>query len=110
METKELLNLILVYIERIETYVNGVEYKNFVSNQMLIDAVVLNMEQIGEKANKIDVNYRNANPSVDWDDIIGLRHKAVHHYEGIEPSIIWDIAENDIKSLKSTIETLINKK
>ena len=76
---------------------------------MLIGAVVLNLEQIGEKANKLDVNFRNQNNLIDWDDIIGLRHKAVHHYEGIEPSIIWDIAKEDIKQLKLEIENIISK-
>ena len=109
MDNKKNLELILVYINRIEEYINSIEYKDFVSNQMLIDAVVLNLEQIGEKANKLDINFRKQNSLIDWDDIIGLRHKAVHHYEGIEPSIIWDIAKDDIKELKDNISTLIKK-
>ncbi len=64
-----------------------------------IDAVVRNFEIIGEAANRIDVDFKQEHPSIDWKRIRGFRNRIVHDYFGIDYGIVWSIIENDLSDL-----------
>ncbi len=67
---------------KIIKYIAGLNYDSFIADDKTIDAVVRNLEIIGEAANKIDNSFKIKNPQIDWNRIRGLRNRIVHDYFG----------------------------
>lgn len=86
--------------EKIETYASGVAEKDFKSNKMLQDAIVRNIEIIGEASKNLSENLREANPEIAWRDIMRMRDKIVHHYFRIDVDVVWQTIQSDIAELK----------
>lgn len=84
-------------------------FNDFISNSEKVDAVILNLEQIGETAKKVSVETRKKYLNINWTSIIGLRNMISHEYEGIRLEIIYEIATKNIFSLKSNLYQLIDE-
>jgi len=97
------LSDILESIERIQTYTRGVDYDSFSCNQMMIDAVIRNLEVIGEAAGKVPNEIQNKYPSIPWRKMIGLRNVLIHEYFGVDESIVWEVATTNLREVKPEI-------
>jgi uncharacterized protein with HEPN domain len=86
-----LLEDILESAEKILTYTQSLTYEEFTADSKTIDAVVRNFEIIGEVANRLPDEFKDASEQVDWHKIRGLRNRIVHNYFGIDYSIIWSV-------------------
>jgi uncharacterized protein with HEPN domain len=64
------------------------------------------LEIIGEAANHITEETKNKNSDVDWQRIVALRNLVVHEYFRVDYRIIWDIATNMLKQLKTSIDKI----
>lgn len=104
-----LLQDILQSAENIFTYTRNVSYEEFVSNKMMIDAVIRNFEIIGEAANRLPDEYKDRFPEIDWFKIRGLRNRIVHDYFGIDYDIIWLTKENFLPGLIVSIHELLEQ-
>ena len=76
------------------------------SDDKTIDAVVRNFEIIGEAANRIDSDFRDQNPEIEWKRIRGFRNRIVHDYFGIDYEIVWNIIESYLDELIEWLEKL----
>ena len=94
MKNKLIVEKILKYISKLLEYTKDTEYTSFVNNSILVEACVFNLSQIGELANKIDKEFEESNPSIQWRVMYGLRNKIVHDYEGVNLVLIWDIVRH----------------
>jgi uncharacterized protein with HEPN domain len=101
-----LLNDMLEAIDRIEQYTEGMSFETFSSDHKSIDAVVRNLEIIGEAANRLPEDFKERHPSVEWYKVIGLRHRIVHEYFGIDLEIIWQIVGADLSVLRETLSRM----
>ena len=99
---------ILEAINKIEEYANKLSYESFSNNRMVVDAVVRNLEVMGEVAKNIPLDIKKKYNNVEWKKIIGFRDIVIHAYFGIDLKIVWDIVENKVQELKRVIE-LISK-
>ena len=72
------------FILLIEKYIEGLDYKKFSKNQMVIDAVLRNLELIGEASKKIPEEIQNKYPQIPWKKMYGLRNLIAHEYFGID--------------------------
>lgn len=109
MKNKILIEKILKYIQKILSYVDGIDYEAFAGNAMMVEACVFNLGQIGELANKIDKDFETAHNEIPWRELYGLRNKIIHDYEGVNLTLIWEILETDLLELKNKLEELYNK-
>ena len=98
---------ILEAIARIKRYTIGVDFASFRADEMRIDAVVRNLEIIGEAAKNIPQVQRDLAPTVEWRKIAGLRDIVAHQYFGINLTIIWDVVENRLSDLRSAAVALL---
>lgn len=99
---------ILESVDKIERYVKGISYDNFVENEMIIDAVIRNLEVIGEASKNIPENIREQYTTIPWRRIIGLRNIMIHGYFGIDLSIIWEIITKNLPETKPSIVEMLN--
>ena len=77
-EDPELVSDIMEAIIRIERYMKGVGYQEFLSDTRTQDAIVRNIEIIGEAVKNISDDFKKKHKSFDWKNIAGMRDKLVH--------------------------------
>jgi len=97
---KVYLNDILAAISKIEKYVNDLSFQEFTRDEMRVDAVVRNLEVIGEAAKHVPEESRTKYPFIEWRKISGLRDILIHEYFGVDHDVLWDIVKNKIPVLK----------
>ena len=88
---KVFLEDILEAIRKIREYTDGLSLQAFTADAKTFDAVIRNLEIIGEAAKQIPEDVRGQSPEVEWRRIGRLRDLLIHHYFGIDAQIIWDI-------------------
>ena len=93
--------------ERILEYTENLSYEDFCSKQMVVDAVVRNIEILGEATKNVSDELKNKHPEIEWQEIVRTRDKIIHFYFGVNLSIIWDIIKNDIPNLYEEIEKIM---
>ncbi len=101
-----LIEDIVEAIDKIERYVRKLSKTEFLEDEKTIDAVVRNLEVIGEAANRLPDSFRVNNNAIEWRKIIGLRNRIVHEYFGIDTEIVWQIVQVDLPELKSKLQKL----
>lgn len=94
---------------KIKQYTENLDFNAFVTDEKTKDAVVRNFEIIGEAANRIDPDFRTANPEIEWKRIRGFRNRIVHDYFGIDYEIVWTIVESYLDELIEHLKTFIDK-
>ncbi len=93
-------------IDRIQQYTEGLSFENFSNDRKTIDAVVRNLEIIGEAANRLPEEFKQNHSEVEWYKVVGLRHRIVHEYFGIDLQIIWQILQKDLLELRHNISRM----
>jgi len=106
-DPKIFLEHILESIDKIEKYVAEINEKNFSGNFLVIDAVVRNLEIIGEATKNLPVNYKLTAPHIPWKKIAGMRDNLIHEYFGVNEDLVWKVVKKDIPELKKEIEILL---
>ena len=76
-------------IDKIETYTKGLSFDSFSNDPKTVDAVVRNLEIIGEAAKNIPKEIKVKYPEIPWKPIMGTRDKVIHEYFGIDLEILW---------------------
>ena len=96
-------------INRIESYIQDTTRCQFEIDRMRFDAVVRNLEIIGESVKRVPDSIRENYRSVSWRKIAGLRDRLIHAYFDIDIDIIWNIVQSELPILKGEIQRIINQ-
>ncbi|MEW6287984.1 MAG: DUF86 domain-containing protein [Chloroflexota bacterium] len=100
---------ILDAIKRIESYLRGVKKEEFLDNHMMQDAVMHQIEIIGEASNNVSDEFQEKHPELPWMEMRAIRNKIVHDYREINLNVIWDTAKNDLPLLKKQVRKLLGE-
>lgn len=103
------LSEILSSMDKIERYIAGLSYTEFILLDEKVDAVERNIEKIGEAAAAIPDEVRNQHPEVPWKTIVGLRNKVIHHYFAVDHEVIWQIVTNNIPATRGKIAEILRE-
>ena len=79
-------------------------YETFIANEEKVDAVILNLEQIGKTVKKISESYKLNYPEIDWINVAGLRNLIAHEYEEVDYLLIYTAAKNSINELLKIVQ------
>ena len=101
-----LLEDIFEAAEKVIRYTDGLAYETFTKDDKSIDAVVRNLEIIGEAVRRLPEDFKEKYPDVEWEKIVGLRHRIVHDYFGIDLEIIWRILQKDLPEFRNILAKL----
>ena len=104
---KQQLDDILQAIAFIREYVKDMDYKTFEADRKTQDAVVRNLEVIGEAARTVPDEVREEAAEIEWHKIIALRNILIHEYFGVNLKIVWDVIQNKLDSVESTCRRLL---
>lgn len=100
------LRHILDSIARIEMYTRGGR-GSFDGDPMIQDAVVRNLEIIGEAVKHLSAKERARQPAIPWTSIAGFRDILIHEYFGIRLATVWDVVEHRLPPLKAAVNALL---
>lgn len=103
------LEHILQAISRIFDYVNEIDEIIFLSNSLIQDAVLRNIEIIGEAARNLvrhHADFIENHPNIPWEDMYWMRNRISHGYFNVDLEIIWKTIEQDLPNLQTKIESI----
>jgi uncharacterized protein with HEPN domain len=103
-----LLSDIRQAIDRIEQYIKNLSFDGFSDDQKSVDAVVRNLEIMGEAAKRLPNEFKQRYSQIEWEKIVGLRHRIVHEYFGVDLEIIWQILHKNLPELKKKVVQIIS--
>jgi uncharacterized protein with HEPN domain len=103
------LDDILEAIHQIRTYLADQDEEAFTKDRKTQDAIVRNLEIIGEAAGKLPEQIQKDEPEIDWRKITGLRNILVHEYFGINLPIVWDVVQNKLGPLEASCRRIMKK-
>src|SRR3989344_6604840 len=103
---KQRVEDILGAIAKIEKYLAGISRDAFLEthNYMMQDAVVRELEIIGEAVRSLSQEFWKNHPEIAWYEIAGMRNRIAHDYADVDLVIVWDAVKEDLPPLKKTLE------
>lgn len=93
-------------IKKIQKFTKGIDRNDFEKNELIQDAVIRNIEIIGEACKKLSTDYKNTYSDIEWKEIAGMRDKLIHDYLGVDVKVIWETVKNDIPDLLKKLKGL----
>jgi uncharacterized protein with HEPN domain len=93
--------------ERTQRYTKGMDLAAFVADPMAYDAVLRNLQIIGEAAKAIPADVQAGHPDVDWKGMAGLRDVLAHAYFGLDDETLWDVVSTKVPALEGKIRRIL---
>lgn len=97
------LDDILEAMQRIALYIDGLDYSRFLDDTKTQDAVIRNLEIIGEASKNLFPQFRLATPEIPWKNLAGMRDRLIHRYFGVNLDIVWQAASVELPGLAKAL-------
>lgn len=94
-------------IQQIESYTAGLSRKEFFAERMVQDAVVRQLEIIGEASRQLSDDLRTQHDHIPWRAMIGMRNRIAHEYLNLDLQVIWEVVKHDLPTLKTQIDRIL---
>ena len=95
-------------ISKIDTYIKGVNFEQFQDNSLIHDAVIRQLEIIGEASKNLSEDLIKKQTFIPWKEIAGMRDKLIHQYFGVDFELVWKTLKTDIPTLQKFIQDYIS--
>lgn len=95
-------------INRVDQYTMGGK-TSFLSTPMIQDAVVRNLEIMGEAVKQLSDDLKRKCPAVPWKRIAGMRDKMIHEYFGVDLQLVWEVVERDVRELRLAVDSMLEE-
>ncbi|CAK8712901.1 DUF86 domain-containing protein [Candidatus Electrothrix aarhusensis] len=92
--------------ERIIAYTETMGCEGFFEDIKTQDAVIRNIEIIGEATKNLSDEIRNNHPEIPWKNLAGMRDRLIHHYFGVNLDIVWDVVKEELPQLLQNINRI----
>ena len=101
------LQHMLEAIVRIQRYVGRKRRAGFLNDTLLQDAVIRNIEIVGEAASRLSPELAAQHAQIPWRDIVGMRHRLIHGYLKVNLDTVWEVVERDLPALVPRLRALL---
>jgi uncharacterized protein with HEPN domain len=91
---------------KVIAYTQGIDFDSFLADNRTYDAVLRNLELIGEASKHVPESFRQQHPTIDWRRMAGLRDILAHAYFGVDDPILWDLIQHKIPALAEAMAGL----
>ena len=95
---------------RILRYTEAKDFPAFCADEMAYDAVLRNLQIVGEAAKAVPGDVRHEHPEVDWRGMAGLRDVLAHAYFGLDDETLWDVVTTKIPELRDQIRQILDER
>ena len=102
------LDDILNAVDKIEKYTEGLNIKQFRSDEKTFDAVIRNLEIIGEAVKHIPPNIRKRASELPWKQMAGMRDKLIHAYFGVRYDVVWETVRKRLPEVRASIKAIVD--
>lgn len=106
-EYEPYLRDVLDRIAKIRRYIEGYDYESFCDDEKTSDAVIRNIEVIGEAIRHVSDDLRQKYPKIPWRQIAGMRDKLIHDYLGVDLEYVWNVASMRIDEREADIKGIL---
>ena len=106
MKNELVVQKLLRYTEKILGYCVNLSFEEFISDSKLVEACVFNLSQMGELCRAVDSAFSDAHPQIPWREMIGLRNRIVHDYDGVNLLLVWQIISDDLPALRDRLKEI----
>jgi len=96
-------------IDKIQKFILHVTLEELAQDEMMQDAIIRNIEVIGEASKKNSLEFKIKNDEIPWKEMAGMRDKLIHDYFGVDIEVIWKTIMVDLPRLKLQIESIIKR-
>jgi uncharacterized protein with HEPN domain len=105
MSEKELVLFedIIESIDKIVEYTENIDFDAFATDTMRVDAVVRNLEVIGEAAKAVSLETKAELPEIDWKGMAGMRDRLIHAYRTVDDFLVWKTAKDRLAPIKNKL-------
>lgn len=105
-EDQLFLNDLTLSCDKILRYSSGLSREQFFAEEKTYDAVLRNLEILGEAVKHLSREFRDAHPKIEWRKIAGLRDMVIHEYFGLDAHILWDVVSNEVPRLREQLQSI----
>ncbi len=99
---------ILTACQKIQRYTAGMGFAEFRGDELTYDAVIRNLEIIGEAARNVEPEFQAQYPEVEWRSITVFRDIQAPGYFSAKDEIVWDIVQNKVPQLEELVWSLLD--
>ena len=92
---------------KVLSYTERMDRETFISDERTYDAVLRNIELVGEAAAHVPDCVRDAHPEIEWRRIVATWNRVAHGYLGIDDDVVWDVIQTDIPDLLPKLRRLL---
>ncbi|HJP94693.1 MAG TPA: DUF86 domain-containing protein [Pyrinomonadaceae bacterium] len=103
---RELLSDIRESIQRISEYLTGFDYQSFLKDTKTQDAVIRNLEILGEATKRLSQEFRTTHTGVPWKSMAGARDRLIHDYFGVNLDVVWQIVTVELPKVVEQLPNL----
>lgn len=96
-------------LDLIREYTKDLDFISWAKDRKTIDAVIRNLEIIGEAANHIPDSIQSKYMEIPWFQMKGMRNILIHEYFGVDSEVLWQTVSEDLPHLKIQIQTLLSE-
>ena len=99
---------IIAAIERIQTYTASLGFDAFMRDQRTIDAVIRNLEVIGEASGHVPPAVQQRHPSVPWREMRAMRNLLSHAYFVVDVEVVWKTIRDNLPSVVPALRSIVD--
>lgn len=108
-QVRDSLQDMLEAVRRILLYIDNIDFDQFQKDFKTQDAVLRNLEVLGEAAKNIPDGFRDEHPDLPWINMARTRDRLIHHYFGVNLDVVWGIAELELPDVVDMLEEILKQ-